>query len=175
MLDERKEQARQWFEALRDQITASFEQLETDLPAGAMLTERPPAKFERTPWPRTCHVTGEPGGGGVMSMMSGRVFEKVGVHTSTVFGEFAPEFADACPVFAGRYVRGVTNGPAPQWMQQRLKAIGLRPISTLVDIELADPIDLADPESFNRKKVETAIDDIRGKMGREIITKGRAL
>ena len=58
-----------------------------------MLTERPPAKFERTPWPRTCHVTGEPGGGGVMSMMNGRVFEKVGVHTSTVFGEFASEFA----------------------------------------------------------------------------------
>ena len=93
MLDERKEKARQWFEALRDQITTSFEQLETDLPANAMLADRPPAKFDRTPWPRTCHVTGDPGGGGVMSMMAGRVFEKVGVHTSTVFGEFAPEFA----------------------------------------------------------------------------------
>ena len=48
--------------------------------------------------------------------------------------EFAPEFADACPTFAGRYVRGVSNGPAPQWMQQRLKAVGLRPISALVDM-----------------------------------------
>lgn len=93
MLDERKEQARQWFEALRDQITSSFEQLEADLPATAMLSDQAPATFERTPWPRTCHVTGGPGGGGVMSMMGGRVFEKVGVHTSTVFGEFAPEFA----------------------------------------------------------------------------------
>ena len=93
MLEERKEQARQWFETLRDQITSSFEQLEADLPATAMLSDRAPATFERTPWPRTCHVTGGPGGGGVMSMMSGRVFEKVGVHTSTVFGEFAPEFA----------------------------------------------------------------------------------
>ena len=93
MLDERKEKARQWFEALRDQITISFEQLETDLPASAMLADRLPAKFDRTPWQRTCHVTGDPGGGGVMSMMAGRVFEKVGVHTSTVFGEFAPEFA----------------------------------------------------------------------------------
>ena len=39
-----------------------------------------------------------------------------------------------CPVFFGRYIRGVTNGPSPLWMQRRLKAIGLRPISALVDI-----------------------------------------
>ena len=39
-----------------------------------------------------------------------------------------------CPHFAGRLVRGVTNGPSPAWLQQRLKAIGLRPISALVDI-----------------------------------------
>ncbi len=41
---------------------------------------------------------------------------------------------DACPVFAGRVIRGVKNGPSPEWLQMRLKAIGLRPISTLVDI-----------------------------------------
>lgn len=41
---------------------------------------------------------------------------------------------DACPVFAGRVVRGVKNGPSPEWLQTRLKAIGLRPISALVDI-----------------------------------------
>jgi phenylalanyl-tRNA synthetase beta chain len=40
----------------------------------------------------------------------------------------------ACPMFAGRYVRGVKNGPSPQWLQRRLKAIGLRPISALVDV-----------------------------------------
>ena len=39
-----------------------------------------------------------------------------------------------CPLFAGRVIRGVRNGPSPQWLQQRLKAIGLRPISALVDI-----------------------------------------
>ena len=48
--------------------------------------------------------------------------------------EFDAALSDACPVFAGRYVRGVKNGPAPQWMQQRLKAAGLRPISALVDM-----------------------------------------
>lgn len=41
---------------------------------------------------------------------------------------------DACPVFFGRVIRGVKNGPSPQWLQDALKAIGLRPISTLVDI-----------------------------------------
>ncbi|WP_298804616.1 phenylalanine--tRNA ligase subunit beta [uncultured Lentibacter sp.] len=41
---------------------------------------------------------------------------------------------DGCFVFAGRLIRGVTNGPSPEWLQQRLKAIGLRPISKLVDI-----------------------------------------
>ena len=41
---------------------------------------------------------------------------------------------DACPAFAGRYIKGVKNGPSPAWLQQRLKAIGLRPISALVDI-----------------------------------------
>ncbi len=48
--------------------------------------------------------------------------------------EFPEGSESACPVFSGRVVRGVTNGPSPQWMQDRLKAIGLRPISALVDI-----------------------------------------
>ncbi|MEO1492714.1 MAG: phenylalanine--tRNA ligase subunit beta [Pseudomonadota bacterium] len=39
-----------------------------------------------------------------------------------------------CPVFCGRYIRGVKNGPSPAWLQQRLRAIGLRPISALVDV-----------------------------------------
>ena len=48
--------------------------------------------------------------------------------------EFTPETANACPVFAGRVIKGVKNGPSPAWMQNRLKAVGLRPISALVDI-----------------------------------------
>lgn len=47
----------------------------------------------------------------------------------------APDVAtEACPLFVGRLIRGVTNGPSPQWLQDRLRAIGLRPISALVDI-----------------------------------------
>ncbi len=48
--------------------------------------------------------------------------------------EFTPETANACPVFAGRVVKGVKNGPSPAWMQNRLKAVGLRPINALVDV-----------------------------------------
>jgi len=48
--------------------------------------------------------------------------------------EFTKETADACPVFVGRYIKGVKNGPSPAWVQSRLKAVGLRPINSLVDV-----------------------------------------
>src|SRR5262245_74603 len=95
-MEDRKSRVSQWFESLRDEICNALEQLENDLPPGEQLSLRPPGVFTRTPWNRTDH-SGAPGGGGVMSMMHGRVFEKVGVHISAVFGEFAPEFRTQIP------------------------------------------------------------------------------
>jgi coproporphyrinogen III oxidase len=94
--EQRKEQARAWFERLRDEIVAAFEAIEDALPPGAPLADRPAGRFTRTPWNRTDH-SGSPGGGGLMAMMKGRVFEKAGVHVSAVFGEFAPEFRKEIP------------------------------------------------------------------------------
>jgi len=93
-LDTRKARARTWFERLRDDICAAFESLEDAAPPA--LYGATAGRFVRTPWTRTDHA-GAPGGGGVMAMMKGRVFEKVGVHASTVHGEFAPEFRAQIP------------------------------------------------------------------------------
>lgn len=89
MSDAFKEPARAWFRELRDRLCAAFEALEAE--AQASLYDGPPGKFVRSPWERTDH-SGAPGGGGEMSMLHGRLFEKAGIHISTVHGEFAPEF-----------------------------------------------------------------------------------
>jgi coproporphyrinogen III oxidase len=116
-LDARKARARTWFEQLRDDICVALERIEDDLPPNTALADRAAGRFARSPWSRTVHGGGQAmsgsretgilgagpagagpdGGGGVMALMRGRVFEKVGVHCSTVHGEFAPEFRKEIP------------------------------------------------------------------------------
>jgi coproporphyrinogen III oxidase len=91
-LDQKKETATAWFRDLRDQMCAAFETIEDQVGApNDTAGDGRPGRFERTEWDRPG------GGGGVMSVMKGRVFEKVGVNISTVHGEFSEEFRKNIP------------------------------------------------------------------------------
>jgi len=93
LLNTRKAKAETWFQALQSNIISRLETLEAS--ADTEMYKEASARFERTAWKR-----GEGDqdlGGGTMALMKGRLFEKVGVHTSTVYGEFSEEFRKQIP------------------------------------------------------------------------------
>jgi len=92
--EDRKTRAATWFESLRDSICNTFETLEDE--HRGVYADRPAGRFERKPWQRHGE-SAEDGGGGVMAVMKGRVFEKVGVNISTVYGRFKEGFNQEIP------------------------------------------------------------------------------
>ncbi|MEM7618749.1 MAG: oxygen-dependent coproporphyrinogen oxidase [Pseudomonadota bacterium] len=99
--NQRKQEAKDWFQTLRNEICSEFEKIESEL-TGTKFKDNKTGQFERKPWNRK--NTDEPNesgsiliGGGEVSIMRGRVFEKVGVNISTVHGKFSEEFASKIP------------------------------------------------------------------------------
>jgi coproporphyrinogen III oxidase len=116
-LDERRAAAKAWFESLRDKITARFEALEDA--ADPALYPGEPGRFELTAWDRG--EAGEDLGGGVMGLMHGRLFEKVGVHVSTVHGDFSPEFAKRVARGLARSATAARHAAKRRWTTRQAR------------------------------------------------------
>jgi phenylalanyl-tRNA synthetase beta chain len=119
-----------------DGILELDDSLAVGTPAAKVFASEPVIDFEVTPnrpdWLGVAGIARDLGATGLgrlkdltIPAVSGKFANPVQIKLS------APE---ACPAFAGRLIKGVKNGPSPQWLQERLKAIGLRPINALVDV-----------------------------------------
>ena len=97
--NDHKKRASEWFETFRDDLCRALEAVEDDVDENPNQTGgAKPGRFERTSWQRDEGAdASESGGGGVISVMRGRVFEKAGVSVSTVWGEFDAEYRDQIP------------------------------------------------------------------------------
>ena len=91
-----KKRASLWFESLRDELSSMLEGIEEDALVSNVASMGEPGRFKPTNWHRNEEdnlLKNNDGGGGTMSLMRGRVFEKAGVNISTVWGEFSEEYS----------------------------------------------------------------------------------
>jgi phenylalanyl-tRNA synthetase beta chain len=102
---------------------------------------------------------------GTLKKLPVSTFKVNGASDTKVALQFSKDAENACPIFVGRTIRNVKNGPSPAWMQNRLKAVGLHPISALVDITNYISLDLCRPlHVFDADKLQG---DIQVRMARQ--------
>ncbi|MEQ8404705.1 MAG: phenylalanine--tRNA ligase subunit beta [Oceanicaulis sp.] len=154
--------------------------LQGDWPVGTPAAEAlglddPVIDFEVTPnrpdWLGVYGIARDLAAAGAGKLKTGAITEISGEGPCSV--EIELDWAEACPVFAGRVISGVKNGPSPDWLQQRLTAIGLRPINLLADVTNYVSFDRARPlHVYDRAKIG---DVIRARKGRGAADKFAAL
>lgn len=130
-----------------DGILELADDLQVGQPAAGVFGAEPVIDFEVTPnrsdWLGVAGIARDLGAAGVGALKTPAIEPVAGTFPSPVSVRLeAPEM---CPVFAGRVIRGVRNGPSPDWLQHRLTAIGLRPINRLVDVTNLVSYDRARP------------------------------
>ena len=119
---------------------AGILELSPDLPVGAPASEvfamDPVIDFEVTPnrpdWLGVAGIARDLAAAGVGRLIDPAIPSVQGRYPCPI--QIRLDGSDACRLFAGRLIRGVKNGPSPEWLQRRLRSIGLRPISALVDV-----------------------------------------
>jgi|GEM_PF-464171 len=130
-----------------DGILELADDLQVGEPAAGVFGAEPVIDFEVTPnrpdWLGVAGIARDLAAAGLGKLTTPEIVPVAGSFDSPV--SVALEATELCPVFAGRVIRGVRNGPSPEWLQQRLTAIGLRPINRLVDITNLISYDRARP------------------------------
>ncbi|GAA0774223.1 phenylalanine--tRNA ligase subunit beta [Brevundimonas olei] len=130
-----------------DGILELADDLQVGEPAAGVFGAEPVIDFEVTPnrpdWLGVAGIARDLAAAGLGQLTTPEIVPVAGAFDSPV--SVALEAPELCPVFAGRVIRGVRNGPSPEWLQQRLTAIGLRPINRLVDITNLISYDRARP------------------------------
>ena len=130
-----------------DGIVELSDQFAVGAPAAEAFDLEPVIDFEVTPnrpdWLGVAGIARDLAAAGAGALKTAGVAPVAGAFPCPIGVEL--EAADACPYFAGRLIRGLTNGPSPAWLQRRLRSVGLRPINAVVDVTNFLTLDRARP------------------------------